>query len=151
MFPFGPANEVEGWKVKPSCLAACKRRLVAVLASRFDDHLSIDQRIHKLLRLRQLGACRGTPMAIIAITQHPGTRAIELGRSLASRLGYRFLTADDLIATASRLYGVTPEQLVIVDERRPHFWERLKTDTKRFVPLFAAVALKEMVRGRVIL
>ncbi|MGA2412248.1 MAG: cytidylate kinase family protein [Candidatus Binataceae bacterium] len=90
-------------------------------------------------------------MAIIAITQHPGTRAIELGRILASRLGYRFLTADDLIATASRLYHVTPDQLVIVDERRPHFWERLKTDTQRFVPLFRAVALKEMARGRVIL
>jgi cytidylate kinase len=90
-------------------------------------------------------------MAIIAITQHPGTRAIELGRMLSDRLGYRFLTADDLIGTASRLYGVGPEQLVVVDERRPHFWERLKTDTQRFVPLFRAVALKEMARGRVIL
>ncbi|HTT75244.1 MAG TPA: cytidylate kinase family protein [Candidatus Binataceae bacterium] len=90
-------------------------------------------------------------MAIIAITQYPGTRAFELGRLLSDRLGYRFLTADDLISTASRIYGVTPEQAVIADERRPHFWERLKTDTQRFVPLFRAVALKEMARGRVIL
>ena len=90
-------------------------------------------------------------MAIIAITQYPGTRAIELGHLLSDRLGYRFLTADDLIAIASRIYGVTPEQAVIADERRPHFWERLKTDTQRFVPLFRAVALKEMARGRVIL
>jgi cytidylate kinase len=90
-------------------------------------------------------------MAIIAITQYPGTRAIELGRLLSDRLGYRFLTADDLISTASRIYGVTPEQAVIADERRPHFWERLKTDTQRFVPLFRAVALKEMARGRLIL
>lgn len=90
-------------------------------------------------------------MAIIAITQHPGTRALELGRSLVNRLGYRFLTVEDLIATASRIYNVTPDQLVIVDERRPHFWERLKTDTQRFVPLFRAVSLKEMARGRVIL
>jgi cytidylate kinase len=90
-------------------------------------------------------------MAIIAIQQHPGTRAIEFGRLLSERLGYRFLTAEDLIGTASRLYGVGPEQLVVVDERRSHFWERLKTDTQRFVPLFRAVALKEMARGRVIL
>lgn len=90
-------------------------------------------------------------MAIIAITQYPGTRALELGRMLSEQLGYRFLTADDLIATASRIYGVTPEQAVIADERRPHFWERLKTETQRFVPLFRAVALQEMARGRVIL
>src|SRR5229473_1385224 len=72
-------------------------------------------------------------MAIIAITQHLGTRGVELGRVAAETLGYRFLTSDELIAKTSQAYKVTPEQLVIVDERRPHFWERLKTDTDRLV------------------
>ncbi len=75
-------------------------------------------------------------MAIIAITQHLGTRGVELGRVAAETLGYRFLTSDELIAKTSQAYKVTPEQLVIVDERRPHFWERLKTDTERFVAFF---------------
>ncbi|HJU28356.1 MAG TPA: cytidylate kinase-like family protein [Candidatus Binataceae bacterium] len=90
-------------------------------------------------------------MAIIAMTQHLGTRGAELGRLTAARLGYRFLTADQLIADTSKLYNVTPEQLVIVDERRPHFWERLKTDTERFVAFFRSVVLKEMAADRLVI
>src|SRR5712692_5784751 len=90
------------------------------------------------------------PMAIIALTQHLGTRAFELGRLTAERLGYRFLTADELIAQTSRIYKVTPEQLVIVDERRPHFWERLKTDTQSLVTFFRAILLKEMAANNLV-
>ncbi|HKV55663.1 MAG TPA: cytidylate kinase-like family protein [Candidatus Binataceae bacterium] len=89
-------------------------------------------------------------MAIIALTQHLGTRSAELGRLTAARLGYRFMTAEELITQTSRLFNVMPEQLVIVDERRPHFWERLKTDTHRFVAFFRAVVLKEMAQGNLV-
>src|SRR5215471_19608987 len=89
-------------------------------------------------------------MAIIALTQHLGTRAFELGRLTADRLGYRFLTADELIAQTSHAFKVTPEQLVIVDERRPHFWERLKTDTQRMTAFFRAALLKEMASNNLV-
>jgi cytidylate kinase len=89
-------------------------------------------------------------MAIIAMTQHLGTHYLELGRLTAERLGYRFKTADEVIADASRIYHIPPEQLVINDERRPHFWERLKTDTERFVQFFRAAVLKEMVADRLV-
>jgi len=89
-------------------------------------------------------------MAIIALTQHVGTRAFDLGRLTAERLAYRLLTADELIAQTSRLYNVTPEQLVIVDERRPHFWERLKTDTQRLTTFFRAVLLKQMASNNLV-
>jgi cytidylate kinase len=89
-------------------------------------------------------------MAIIALTQHPGTRASDLGRLTAERLGYRFMTADQLVAETSRVFRVTPEQLLIVDERRPHFWERLKTDTERFVAFFRAIVLKEMASNNLV-
>jgi cytidylate kinase len=89
-------------------------------------------------------------MAIIAMTQHLGTHAFELGRLTAERLGYRFLTADELIAQNARTFRVTPEQLVIVDERRPHFWERLKTDTQRVVAFFRAAMLKEMATNNLV-
>src|SRR5712692_3496848 len=89
-------------------------------------------------------------MAIIAITQHLGTRGVELGRVAAETLGYRFLTSDELIAKTSQAYKVTPEQLVIVDERRPHFWERLKTDTQSLVAFFRAVLLKEMAANNLV-
>ncbi len=89
-------------------------------------------------------------MAIIAITQHIGARADELGRLVAERLGYRFLDSLMVIEEASRRFNVTPEQLVVVDERRPHFWERLKTDTARFIPLFRAATLKHMAADRLV-
>jgi cytidylate kinase len=89
-------------------------------------------------------------MAIIAITQHLGTRGELLGRTLANRLGYRFMNVQDIIDEASKAYKITPELLVIVDERRPHFWERLKTDTARFIPIFKAVLLKHMAEDRLV-
>ena len=89
-------------------------------------------------------------MAIIAMTQHIGTRAFELGRLTAEGLGYRFLTADQIIAQASEQYHLKPAELVIVDERRPHFWERLKTDTGRVTRFFRAAVLKEMAADRLV-
>jgi cytidylate kinase len=89
-------------------------------------------------------------MAIIALTQHLGTRAFDLGRLTADRLGYRFLTADELIKQTSHVFKITPEQLVIVDERRPHFWERLKTDTYQVVAFFRAILLKEMAANNLV-
>jgi cytidylate kinase len=89
-------------------------------------------------------------MAIIALTQHLGTRAFDLGRLTAERLGYRFLTTDELIAQSSHGFQVTPEQLVIVDVRRPHFWERLKTDTQRVVAFFRAALLKAMAANNLV-
>ncbi len=90
-------------------------------------------------------------MAIIAITQHIGTRADELARLVAERLGYRFLNSQMVIDDASKRFNVTPEQLVVVDERRSHFWERLKTDTARFIALFRAATLKFMAEDRLVI
>src|SRR6266851_7942477 len=89
-------------------------------------------------------------MAIIAITQHLGTRGELLGRTLADRLGYRFMNVQDVIDEASKTYHMPPELLVVVDERRPHFWERLKTDTARFIPIFKSVLLKHMAQDRLV-
>jgi cytidylate kinase len=90
-------------------------------------------------------------MAIIAMTQHIGTRCFELGRLTAELLNYRFVTADQLIADASKIYDIPSGQLVITDERRPHFWERLKTDTERFVSFFRAIALREMAADKLVI
>lgn len=89
-------------------------------------------------------------MAIIAITQHLGTRGDLLGRTLATRLGYRFMGVQDVIDEAAKTYHMPPELLVVVDERRPHFWERLKTDTARFIPIFKSVLLKHMAQDRLV-
>jgi cytidylate kinase len=89
-------------------------------------------------------------MAVIAITQHLGTRGELLGRLVAEHLSYRYMDSQAIIDEASHTYHVTPEQLIVVDERRPHFWERLKTDTARFIPLFRATAIKHMAQDGIV-
>jgi cytidylate kinase len=93
---------------------------------------------------------QGTTMAIIAITQHVGMRGADLARLTAERLGYRLLTSEQLVTATSRTYNVPAEALAIVDERRPTFWTRFKTDTGRFTAFFRAVVLKEMARDQLV-
>jgi cytidylate kinase len=89
-------------------------------------------------------------MAIIAITQHVGTHGGELASLTAERLGYRLLTSEQLVAATSKRYNVPSNELAVVDERRPNFWTRFKTDTGRFVAFFRAVLLKEMAEDRLV-
>jgi cytidylate kinase len=89
-------------------------------------------------------------MAIIAVSQQFGSRGIELGRQTAKLLGYRFLSSEELIAQVSRIYQVTPDELVVVDEREPHFWSRLKTESVRFISFFRATLLREMAADRLV-
>ncbi|HJU12534.1 MAG TPA: cytidylate kinase-like family protein, partial [Candidatus Binataceae bacterium] len=89
-------------------------------------------------------------MAIIAITQHVGMRGADLARLTAERLGYRFLTSEQLVAAASRTYHVPADALAVVDERRTTFWTRFKTDTGRISAFFRSVVLKEMARDQLV-
>jgi cytidylate kinase len=89
-------------------------------------------------------------MAVIAITQHVGMRGADFARLTAERLGYRLLTSEQLVAATSRTYNVPTESLAIVDERRPTFWTRFKTETGRFTAFFRAVVLKEMARDQLV-
>jgi cytidylate kinase len=89
-------------------------------------------------------------MAIVAVTQHVGLHGADLARLTAERLGYRLLTSEQLVAATSRTYNVPAEALAIVDERRPTFWMRFKTDTGRFTALFRAVVLKEMALDQLV-
>ena len=89
-------------------------------------------------------------MAIIAISQQLGSRGNDLGQLVAQRLGYRFISREDLIAEVSRVYNVTADQLVVLDERQPHFWSRLKTEGERFASFFRATLLREMAQDRLV-
>src|SRR5262249_32029508 len=89
-------------------------------------------------------------MAVIAITRHVGMRGADLARLTAERLGYRLITAEQLVSATSRTYNVPAEALAVVDERRPTFWTRFKTDTGRFSALFRSVVLKEMALDQLV-
>lgn len=83
-------------------------------------------------------------MAVVAIAQQIGSRGLELGGLVASRLHYPLLGPDEIAAEASRDYKITPEVFSLVDERQPGWWERLTTDNARLAAYFRAVILKHM-------
>jgi cytidylate kinase len=89
-------------------------------------------------------------MAVIALSQQIGSRGIELGRIVARRLGYRFLSGEEIVAAAAQRYGVSPDQLLVFDLRTPHFWERGKQDSHRYLAFVRAVMLRELASDRVV-
>jgi cytidylate kinase len=89
-------------------------------------------------------------MAVVAITQKLGSRGEDLGRIIAESLSYRFLSQHDLWDETARRYQVTPEQLLILDERKPHFWERSNSDARRFQAFYRAALLTWFAQDRVV-
>src|SRR5215470_10071306 len=89
-------------------------------------------------------------MAIVAITQQLGSRGEDLGRIIAESLSYRFFSQRDLWEGTARRYQVTPEQLLILDERKPHFWERSSNDVRRFQAFYRAALLTWFAQDRVV-
>ncbi len=89
-------------------------------------------------------------MAIIAINQQLGSRGDELGQLAADALGYRFWGRRELVSAASRAYNVEPEQFLIIDERKPYFWERPKVDVDRLRAFLHAAIFREMAQDRMV-
>ena len=89
-------------------------------------------------------------MAVIAISQQVGSRGIELGRLTAEQLGWRFKTGQELIAEAARRFGVSEDQLLVFDLRTPHFWERLRSESHRYLAYIRAVLLKELAHDSIV-
>src|SRR5215831_2874887 len=96
------------------------------------------------------GTRREIPMAVIAISQQAGSRGIELGRLAADQLGWRFKTGQELIAEAARRFGVSEDQLLWFDLHTPHFWERLRSESHRYLAYIRAVLLKELARDSIV-
>ena len=82
-------------------------------------------------------------MAVIAISQQIGSRGSELGQLAADALGYRFRTGEQIIAETATRYNVSAEQMLVFDMRLPHFWERLKSESPRYIAYYRAILLRE--------
>ncbi|HUA35728.1 MAG TPA: cytidylate kinase-like family protein [Candidatus Binataceae bacterium] len=83
-------------------------------------------------------------MAVIAINQQLGSAGIQVGEAAAAKLGCRFVTGDQLIAATAERFDVSADQMRIFDIHTPHFWERGKSETPRYLAFFRAVLLKEL-------
>lgn len=89
-------------------------------------------------------------MAVIAISQQVGSRGVELGRMAAQQLGWRFMTGQEIIAEAAHRFGVSEDQLLVFDLRTPHFWERLRTESHRYLAYIRALLLKEVAQDAIV-
>jgi len=89
-------------------------------------------------------------MAVIAISQQIGSRGTEVGRLAAEQLGWRFKTGQEIIAEAAHRFGVSEDQLLVFDLRTPHFWERLKTESHRYLAYIRAVLLRELAQDSIV-
>jgi len=89
-------------------------------------------------------------LAVIAISQQIGSRGIEIGRLAADELGWRFRTGQEIIAEAADRFGVSEDQLLVFDLRTPHFWERLHSESHRYLAYIRSVLLKEVAKDAIV-
>jgi cytidylate kinase len=88
-------------------------------------------------------------MAVVAISQQIGSRGTELGQLVAEQLGYRFMSGEEIVAEAARIFNVSQEELIVFDIRTPHFWERARSESHRYVAYFRAALLKELASDNI--
>jgi cytidylate kinase len=77
-------------------------------------------------------------MSLIVISREMGSGGNQLGRFIASRLGYRFADRELLLAAVKR-YGIDEDRLLQIEEGKPSFWERFARDRDRYVAFLQAV------------
>lgn len=89
-------------------------------------------------------------MAIITISHEMGAGGPEMGVGVAQRLGYRYAD-QELITDAARRYGLLEEKLTHLDESKPSLFERLDTETHRYITVIQTTLLEFAEQDNVVL
>ena len=71
-------------------------------------------------------------MAILTISHEMGSGGAEIGMTVASRLGYKYVDNEELLGRAQR-YGLSGERLARLAEDRPSWVERFDAETRRYI------------------
>src|SRR5258707_7437736 len=71
-------------------------------------------------------------MAILTISQEMGSGGAEIGRTVATRLGYSYVDNEELLSRAQR-YGLAEDRLARLAEDRPSWVERFDAETRRYI------------------
>lgn len=77
-------------------------------------------------------------MSIIAISDTAGSLGTEIGRGLASKLGYEFADRE-LISKAAERFGEAPTDLTHATEEKPTLWERVRETQHRYTAYVEAI------------
>jgi len=79
-----------------------------------------------------------------------GAGGPEIGMAVAQRLGYRYAD-QEVISEAARRYGLLEEKLTHLDESKPSLFERLDTETHRYITVIQTTLLEFAERDNVVL
>lgn len=89
-------------------------------------------------------------MAIITISHQMGAGGPEIGRTVAQRLGYRYVD-QELLQDAVRRYGVLEEKLSHLDEGKPTLFERFDAETRHYITILQTTLLEFAEADQVVL
>jgi cytidylate kinase len=89
-------------------------------------------------------------MSIVAMSETVGSRGTEIGRALASALGWDFADREIITKTAES-FGEGVSDLKHATEEKPTLWDRLRQSQQRYATYVEATVLEMAARDNVVL
>lgn len=89
-------------------------------------------------------------MSIVAISESAGSWGLEIGRAVASTLGYEFADRE-IIAKTAESFGESVLELTHATQEKPTLWERLTHSQRRYVTYIEATICEMAARDNVVL
>jgi cytidylate kinase len=89
-------------------------------------------------------------MSVVAISESLGSMGIEIGRTVAARLGYEFAERD-IISKAADRFGADVMRLSHAAEERPTLLERFNAEQRRFAQYVEATVHEMAARDNFVL
>src|SRR5262245_57653113 len=93
---------------------------------------------------------RRCAMSIVAISESAGSGGPEIGRGVASALGYEFADRE-IIAKAAESYGENVTELTHASLEKPSLWERLTHSQQRYVTYIESTICELAARDNIVL
>jgi cytidylate kinase len=92
----------------------------------------------------------GWAMSIVAMSETVGSGGTEIGRALASALGWEFADRE-IITKAAESFGEGVVELKHATEEKPTLWDRLRQSQQRYATYVEATVLEMAARDNVVL
>jgi cytidylate kinase len=89
-------------------------------------------------------------MSIVAMSEMVGSGGTEIGRALATALGWEFADRE-IITKAAESFGEGVMELRHATEEKPTLWERFRQSQRRYMTYVEAIVLEMAARGHVVL
>jgi len=89
-------------------------------------------------------------MSIVAMSETVGSGGTDIGRALATALGWEFADRE-IITKAAESFGEGVEELRHAMEEKPTLWDRYRKSQKRYATYVEAIVLEMAARDNVVL